>query len=305
MLFSDIGLIADDFSYKPHAYVGVDQGTIAYVGTTAPTQDFGGRCTTGRGKVLMPGMVNAHSHAPMTLMRGYAENLALDDWLNTTIFPFEAQMTDEDVYPATVLAIAEMLRFGTTSFSDMYYFNDARARAILETGIKCNLCHTVIDFEGTPYAQKEDAAENERLVRDYHGANGGRLLIDMGLHAEYTSNPVTVQTFAQATKEIGLRIQVHVSETAKEVRECKDRHEGRTPVRYLADLGVFDNPTTAAHCVWLEGDDYALLANHGVTVASNPVSNAKLGSGIADLPGMRAAGVRVALGTDGGRATTT
>lgn len=298
MLFSDIGLIADDFSYKPHAYVGVDQGTIAYVGTTAPTQDFG-EVYDGAGKVLMPGMVNAHSHAPMTLMRGYAENLALDDWLNTMIFPFEAQMTDEDVYPATVLAIAEMLRFGTTSFSDMYYFNDARARAILETGIKCNLCHTVIDFEGTPYAQKEDAAENERLVRDYHGANGGRLLIDMGLHAEYTSNPVTVQTFAQATKEIGLRIQVHVSETAKEVRECKDRHKGRTPVRYLADLGVFDNPTTAAHCVWLEGDDYALLANHGVTVASNPVSNAKLGSGIADLPGMRAAGVRVALGTDG------
>lgn len=297
MLFSDIGVITDQFCYKPHAYVGVADGRIAYVGDERPAQDFG-EIYDGRGKVLMPGMVNAHSHAPMTLMRGYAENLALDDWLQTMIFPFEAQMREEEVYPATLLAIAEMLRFGTTSFSDMYYFNDARARAVLESGIKCNLCHTVIDFAGTPYQDLKDAAENARLIREYHGQNNGRLLIDMGLHAEYTSNPTTVQTFAAATHEAGLRVQVHVSETEKEVAECKERHEGRTPVAYLADMGLFDNPTTAAHCVWLEGDDYALLAEKGVTVASNPVSNAKLGSGIADLPGMQKAGITVAIGTD-------
>ena len=298
MLFSDIGFVTDEFTYQEHAYVGVADGRIAYVGTERPVQDFG-EVYDGRGKVLMPGMVNAHSHAPMTLMRGYAENLALDDWLNIMIFPFEAQMTDEDVYPATKLAIAEMLRFGTTSFSDMYYFNDARSRAILETGIKCNLCHTIVNFDGTPYEDLDDAELNRRLVREYHGGNNGRLLIDMGLHAEYTSNPTTVQTFAQATREMGLRMQVHVSETSKEVAECKERHDGCTPVRYLSDMGLFDSPTTAAHCVWLEGDDYAILAEKGVTVASNPVSNAKLGSGIADLPGLQKAGVRVAIGTDG------
>ena len=297
MLFEHIGIIDGDFAYKADCFVGVRGDTIAYVGQQAPAEDFGGRYD-GTGKVLLPGLVNAHSHAPMTLMRGYAENLALDDWLNTMIFPFEAKMTDDEVYPATLLAIAEMLRFGTTSFSDMYYFSDTRARAVLESGIKCNLCDTLIDFAGTPYAQMEMSKVNEHLHQSYHGAGGGRLLIDMGLHAEYTSTPIAVSTFAQATREKGLRVHVHVSETRKEVEDCKGRHDGMTPVAYLEAMGVFDNPTTAAHCVWLEPDDFAILAKHGVTVATNPISNAKLGSGIADERGLAAAGVRVAIGTD-------
>lgn len=297
MLFSDITLLDEDFICREHRYVGVRDGIIVYIGMAAPSEDYG-EVYEGTGRLLIPGLVNAHSHAPMTLLRGYAENLALDEWLNTRIFPFEAKMTDEDVYPATLLAIAEMLRFGTTSFSDMYYHSDARARAILESGIKCNMCHTVLDFENNPYCLKDDAALNTGLIEHYHGANGGRLLIDMGLHAEYTSNPTTVETFAQATKELGLRVQVHVSETAKEVEECKQRHDGKTPPRYLADLGLFDSPTTAAHCVWLEGDDFDLLADKDVTVATCPVSNAKLGSGVADEPALRKAGVRVAIGTD-------
>ena len=119
MLFAHIGVIDENFEFRPDCFVGVRGDTIAYLGADEPAEDFGERYD-GRGKVLLPGLVNAHSHAPMTLMRGYAENLALDDWLNTMIFPFEAKMTDDEVYPATMLAIAEMLRFGTTSFSDMY-----------------------------------------------------------------------------------------------------------------------------------------------------------------------------------------
>ena len=297
MLFAHIGIVDEEFDYQPDCFVGVRGDTIAYIGAEEPSEDFGERYD-GRGKVLLPGLVNAHSHAPMTLMRGYAENLALDDWLNTMIFPFEAKMTDDEVYPATQLAIAEMLRFGTTSFSDMYYFCDARARAILESGIKCNMCDTLIDFAGVPYAELPTAAVNEHIFKAYHGANGGRFLVDMGLHAEYTSTPTSVQTFAERTKELGLRVHVHVSETRKEVEECKQRHGGLTPPAYLASLGVFDNPTLAAHCVWLEGDDFALLAEKGVTVATNPISNAKLGSGIADERALAAAGVRVAIGTD-------
>ena len=195
MLFTHIGVIDEDFAFQSDCFVGVRGDTIAYVGSEEPGADFGERYD-GTGKVLLPGLVNAHSHAPMTLMRGYAENLALDEWLNTMIFPFEAKMTDDEVYPATVLAIAEMLRFGTTSFSDMYYFSDTRARAVLETGIKCNLCDTLIDFAGTPYAELPVSKTNEHLWRAYHGANNGRLLVDMGLHAEYTSTPMSVRTFA-------------------------------------------------------------------------------------------------------------
>ena len=297
MLFTHIGIIDEDFAYRPDCFVGVRGDTIAYVGAEEPAGDFGERYD-GTGKVLLPGLVNAHSHAPMTLMRGYAENLALDAWLNTMIFPFEAQMTDAEVYPATLLAIAEMLRFGTTSFSDMYYFSDARARAVLESGIKCNLCDTLVDFENTPYAQLPVAKVNDHLFKSYHGANGGRLLFDMGLHAEYTSNPTAVRSFAEAAKDLGVRVHVHVSETRKEVEECKARHNGLTPPAYLAAMGVLDSPTLAAHCVWLEGDDFALLAEKGATVATNPISNAKLGSGIADERALSAAGVRVAIGTD-------
>ena len=297
MLFEHIGIIDEDFAYRPDCFVGVQGSTIAYIGEAAPEQDFGERYD-GTGKVLLPGLVNAHSHAPMTLMRGYAENLALDEWLNTMIFPFEAKMTDDEVYPAMLLAIAEMLRFGTTSFSDMYYFSDTRAKAVLESGIKCNLCDTLIDFANSNYEDLPMAPLNRHLVEAYHGANDGRLLVDMGLHAEYTSNPTVVRGFAEATKQMGLRIHVHVSETQKEVQECKARHDGMTPPAYLAALGVFDNPTIAAHCVWLEPGDFALLAEHGVTVATNPISNAKLGSGIADERGLAAAGVRVAIGTD-------
>ncbi len=297
MLFKNIGVIDADFNYLPNQYVGVAGDTIAYLGSEPPAADYG-ETYDGTGKVMLPGLVNAHSHAPMTLMRGYAENLALDDWLNTMIFPFEAQMTDAEVYPATLLAIAEMLRFGTTSFSDMYYFSDTRARAILESGIKCNMCDTLVDFSGAPYDELPIAQMNKHLHESYHGANGGRLLVDWGLHAEYTSNPTVVRGFAASAREMGARVHVHVSETRKEVEECKERHNGMTPPAYLADLGVFDSPTLAAHCVWLEEGDYELLSRYGVTVASNPISNAKLGSGIANVRALQAAGVRIAVGTD-------
>lgn len=297
MLFAHIGVVDESFAYRPDCYVGVRGDIIEYLGATEPAEDYGERYD-GRGKVLLPGLVNAHSHAPMTLMRGYAENLALYDWLESMIFPFEAKMTDDEVYPATLLAIAEMLRFGTTSFSDMYYFSDTRARAVLESGIKCNLSDTLIDFTNAHYGDLPMAATNEHLFKSYHGANGGRLRFDMGLHAEYTSNPTVVRSFAQVAKEMGVVVHVHVSETQKEVAECKERHNGLTPPAYLAEMGVFESPTLAAHCVWLEGDDFALLAEKGVTVATNPISNAKLGSGIADQRTMMAAGVRMAIGTD-------
>ena len=247
----------------------------------------------------MPGMFNAHAHAPMTLLRGYAENKALDAWLNDKIFPFEAKLDDEKAYPATLLAIAEMLRFGTVSFSDMYFFSDARARAVGESGIKCNMSECFMDFKGVDYRESDAYTLNERLIREYHNAFNGRLKVDMSLHSEYLTTPLFARSFAESAIEHGLNMQVHLSETKKEQEECKQRHDGKTPAAYFAELGVFDVPTTAAHCVWLEGDDFEILADKGVTAATNPVSNLKLGSGIADEPAITKAGINLALGTDG------
>lgn len=298
MLFESIGLIDDHFEYRPDCYLAVEGSFITHLGSERPVGDFG-EIYDGRGKILMPGLFNAHSHAPMTLLRGYAENLPLDRWLNEKVFPFEDLITDADAYDATLLAIAEMLRFGVVSFSDMYFFNDARAYAVLDSGVKANLCPTVTDFVGQRYEDTANAAIFEDYFHRFHGAGDGRLLIDMGLHAEYTSTPAMVESFGKAVKQLGARLHIHLSETKNEVEECKERHGGMTPPAYFEHLGLFDNPTLAAHGVWLEPEDFEILARHELTVASCPASNAKLGSGIADIKTMRAAGIPLALGTDG------
>ena len=298
LLFEDISVVDGAGALTEHAYVGVRDGRIDYVGGAAPQGAYDERYA-GAGKVLMPGLYNAHSHVPMTLLRGRGENLPLDRWLNESIFPFEALISDEDAYWATLLGIAEMARFGVVAFSDMYYHSDARAKAVLESGIKCNLGHSVLCFDDSAYEDLPAAAVNRHLVEELHGAGDGRLLVDYNLHAEYTSTERVARGLADAAREAHVRMQVHVSETASEVEACKERHGGLTPVAYLAECGLFDVPTTAAHCVWLEGDDAEILADRGVYVATNPASNAKLGSGIADVAGLQRAGVTLCLGTDG------
>lgn len=300
MLFSDITVIDEDFEAKPHQWVGTRDGKIAYVGSAAPAaeQDFG-EVYDGTRKVLMPGMYNAHAHAPMTLLRGYAEDLPLQSWLNDAVFPFEAQITDEAAYPATLLAIAEMLRHGTVSFSDMYYYTDMRAKAVLESGIKCNLSEAALSFEETPYDELPIKALNERYVRDYHNAGDGRLKVDLSVHAEYTSNPLLVEGVGQQAVDLGVRTHIHMSETKSEHEECKQRHNGMSPAAYFESLGFFRQPCTAAHCVWTDEADWEILKRNGVTATTNPASNLKLGSGIAPVPAMLDAGVSVALGTDG------
>ena len=298
LLFKDITVLTEEGKTVPHAYVGVTDSTISHFQLTQPEGAFD-RVIDGRGKLLMPALYNAHAHVPMTLLRGRGDNLPLDRWLNEAIFPFEAHIDAEATYHATLLGIAEMLRFGVVSFTDMYFQTEARARAVLDSGAKCNLSDCVVCSEpGMTYYDLPLAKENEQWIAQYHGAGDGRLLIDMSLHAEYTSTPEVVRTLADATKAAGLRMQVHVSETQKEVQECIERH-GKTPPVYLADLGLFDVPTTADHCVWLTDEDRSVLAEKGVFIACCPASNAKLGSGIADIKAMKAAGITLTLGADG------
>lgn len=300
MLFANIDLLDENFDHKTHQWVGVKDGCIAYVGDVAP-EDISayGEIYEGGNKLLMPAFYNAHAHAPMTLLRGYAENLPLQVWLDTMVWPFEAKMTPEDNYWATLLACAEMARYGVVSFSDMYYATDERVRAVIESGLKANICESDLYFEEKPFAAYDICAKCEEYVSKYHGAADGRILIDYNIHAEYTSNPQTCKDIAEVTKAKGLRMHLHASETKSEHEECKQRRGGLTPIAYFESLGVLDSPTTAAHCVWCEPSDLDILADHGVFVAANPASNMKLGSGYAPIPAMLERGVNVCLGTDG------
>jgi len=327
MLFENISYLTPDFEVA-HGFVGVKDGHIVYVGEMDPTtppplsanssSDASARTSgtperapafsagdfkeryDGAGRLLIPGMYNTHTHIPMTLLRGYAESLSLQDWLTQRIFPFEAKLTDESAYPATLLGIAEMLRFGVVSFTDMYYFTEARVRAITESGIKANICEGLMVFDpDATYEQLPAQARNEQLVQRYHNTLDGRLKIDLNIHSEYISNPQVVRAVGEHAVELGVQTHVHISETSLEHEECKGRRGGLTPVQYFDSLGFFRAPCTAAHCVWTEPEDWALLAERGVTVSANPASNMKLASGFAPIPQMLAAGVNVALGTDG------
>jgi len=297
MLFSNIDILDENLDHRAGQYVGVKDGLIMYIGDAPPKEDYG-ESYDGTGKLLMTGFYNAHSHSAMTLMRGYAENLALSDWLNTRIFPFEAKLDSEAIYNGTMMAIAEMLRFGIVSTTDMYFNGEANARAVLETGVKMNYSNSVTCFDDRGLKELPIYAETVENIRSFHNAGDGRLKMDLSVHAEYTNTEKVVRDMAELARETGLNTHIHLSETKSEHEECKARRGGRTPAQFFNDAGLFDGSTTAAHCVWLEEADFDILAEKGVTVASNPVSNLKLASGFCNAPKMLRKGINVALGTD-------
>ena len=296
MLFKDITILDENFEIKPHMYVGVKEDKIDYIGSKMPDGDYG-RVYDGHEKLLMTGFFNAHSHSPMSLMRGYGENLTLQDWLGTKIFPFEDHLDSNAVYWGTYLDLAEATRFGVVSTSDMYYFCPDMARAYSAAGAKGNICRSIAAFEEEDFRKSSRGLESIEFYKEWHGRENGRIKVDMSLHAEYTSVPGVVKQLAEYTKEIGAGMQVHVSETKKEHEECIGRH-GKTPTAYLADLGLFDTNATAAHCVWVTDEDMEILKGKKVTVATNPVSNLKLASGVCNVPALMKKGINVALGTD-------
>ncbi len=302
MLFRDISLIDENFTVQDHCWVATQGAYITYVGSEMPPFAVcaeAGEEVSGEGRLLMPALYNAHAHAPMTLLRGYAENVPLQRWLNDLVWPFEAKMTAEDNYWGMLLALAEAARYGTVSLSDMYFHEHHRARAVVESGMKANLCHSFISGPEMSYKASPDYAYAEALFDEVDGAGNGRVILDYNIHGEYTTNPAFCTEIAEAAAARGKRIQLHLSETQAEHEECKARHEGMSPLAYFDSIGVLDVPVTAAHCVWVDDEDIALMATRGVTAALNPASNMKLGSGFAPAQKLLDAGVNVALGTDG------
>jgi 5-methylthioadenosine/S-adenosylhomocysteine deaminase len=301
MLFNDITVFTPGGEVRENAFVGTDGGRIAYIGDSAPLGggDSYDRVYDGRGKLLMPGFYNAHAHSPMTLLRGYGENLALHDWLRTRIFPFEDNIYPEAVYHATLLAMAESFRYGIVSTSDTYFHAEDMVRAVIESGAKANTARALACFDDDMDMYDMDSFKAAKLLfEQYDGAEDGRVRIDMAIHMEETSTERVARQLAEYAAKIGARVQVHISETEPEHEGCKERHEGRTPIAYFNDLGLFESPTTAAHCVWVDEGDIAIMKEKGVTVASCPVSNLKLASGVANVPAFMDAGLSVAIGTD-------
>lgn len=297
MLFTNIDVLRADGTLLAGQYVAVRDGRIVHVGKSVHTDDWG-EIVDGKDRLLLPGFYNVHTHAAMTLMRGYGEGLPLDRWLYERIFPFEEKLTGEDIYWGTLLGIAEMLSTGTVSFSDMYYHCGRVARAVLDSGVKANIGRSVsCTEEKTRFRDLPAYSETRELLDTAQGLGNGRIRIDVAPHSEYTTHPSLLAEMAELAGEYGARIQTHLSETEKEQRECVGRY-GKTPARVMKDAGVFDHPTTAAHCVWATDRDLELLAEKGVTVAHCPQSNLKLGSGVAPVEKMRRMGIAVALGTD-------
>ena len=247
--------------------------------------------------LIMPGLVNVHTHAAMALFRGLADDLPLMQWLQEYIFPKEATLTGEVVYQATLLSLCEMIKSGTTSFCDMYLFAADVARAVELSGMRAWLGEVLYDFPSPNYGTLENGFVYTQALLD-HYRNHPLITVTIDPHAVYTCSPDLLTRLGALASEQGALYVIHLAENEEEVRTCRERY-GRTPVAHLEALGLLGPQVVAAHCVMLSEAEIALLAHRGVKVAHCPESNLKLASGIAPVVQMLADGIIVGLGTDG------
>lgn len=281
--------------------VAIDENLIIAIGPAEQIlADYSAAETLdGENRIVLPGLVNGHSHAAMTLLRGVADDLALMDWLNNYIFPAEVEFVDaEFVRIGTELACWEMIRGGTTTFVDMYYFPDTIADVVDRCGLRAMISATVID-QRSPDAENASDSINKgnAFIERWLGRNG-RITPIFGPHANYTLNSEQLSATRAAAMQYGIPISIHLSESPFEVQYSKDTY-GMTSIDLLESIGFFEGPTIAAHVVWPTEEEIPILASRKVGVIHNPTSNMKIASGIAPVAAMLEAGVRVGLGTDG------
>lgn len=295
ILIKNAEIVTDGPDY-PKKYIGITDRKITYIGKDKPEGYDGARIIDATGKLAAAGMVNAHTHIAMCLLRSYGDDMALMDWLQNKVWPAEAGLKDGDCYWGTRLGILEMLKGGTTAFADMYFFEDETARAVEESGIRACLAR---GLTGDKY-DKEDQrlAENVRLYKDWNGKADGRLTVMLGPHAPYTCSEEYLKLLVEAAGELGSEMHMHLSETQQEVKDCVAQH-GKTPIAYADSLGILDRGCLIAHAVWATDEEIDLMAKKHARVAHNPQSNLKLASGIAPVEKMMTKGIPVGLGTDG------
>ncbi|MGH9702991.1 MAG: amidohydrolase family protein [Candidatus Acidiferrales bacterium] len=280
--------------------VAVRGDTILAVGTRAELESrfHTSQKIDARGMIVMPGLINGHQHAAMTLFRGLADDLPLNDWLEKYIFPAEAKNVTEDfVVWGTRLGVLEMLRGGTTTYADMYYFEDAVARVTKEAGMRAILAETIIDF---PAPDNKTTAQAFSYTEDFLKLwkNDPLITASVGPHSIYTCSEKTVQDSAALARRYHAPIQIHLSEAPFELDQSRAKH-GATPVAYLERIGVLGPDVIGAHCICVDAGDIALLAERGVGCVHNPSSNMKTASGVSPVVDMIAAGMNEGLGTDG------
>ena len=283
----------------------IEGGSVAIAGeaivAVGPDGDFdphdAKQVIDAQGGLILPGLINTHTHAAMALFRGLADDLPLMSWLNDHIFPAEAKLTEEMVRQGTRLACAEMIRSGTTCFCDMYLYEDAVAEAALECGMRAVVGEVLYDFPSPNYGAIEKGFEyTARMMERWAGDSLIRIAVEP--HSPYLCQPSLLERAARLAGENGALLVIHVAETQSEAAQIKGKY-GATPVGHLANLEVLGPNMVACHGVVLTADDIDLLSRFDVKVSHNPESNMKLASGIAPVPELLAAGVCVGLGTDG------
>ncbi len=303
LLITNATLLANpaDGHLQMATYLAVKDGAIVGIGAMADldAQPEADHIINAAGNLVMPGLINCHNHGAMTLFRGLADDLPLMTWLNEHIFPAEARLVDaEMVYWCSKLAAAEMILDGTTTVADAYFHEDAAAKAFCEAGLRAVVAQGIIDFPapGVP-DPKQNITAAANFLATWQGKNS-LLTPALFCHSPYTCSPDTLQRAKGLAREAGNLFFIHLAETREEVAQLKEQH-GCTPVGLLHKLGLLDAKTVCVHCVWLEEGDIGLLRESGAKVVTCPESNMKLGSGIAPLAELLAAGVEVGLGTDG------
>ncbi len=299
ILFKNATVITMDDSCPvfENAFVGIKGRKIEYVGTAKP-EGVAKREIDARGKVLMPGLINTHTHVPMTLFRGLSDDCELDVWLREHIWPAEDKLTPDSVRAGTELAVAEMIASGTTSFSDSYFFVDAIADVALLSGIRANLSRSIVG-DGENFDAMPSVNEARELFSRIHMADDGRLRADASIHAEYTSETKCRQKVAEIAREKGQILQIHTSESQSEHESCIKKY-GKTPTEQFLAEGIFEGTRPLlAHCCYITERDMEIIKSAKGSVAHCPVSNLKLASGVAPVTAMLAKGVNVGLATDG------
>lgn len=280
-----------------HGYMLVEGDTISYIGEERPEGVEGAETLDGKGLLFLPGLINTHGHAAMSLLRGYGDDMVLQTWLQEKMWPMEAKFTAADVYAGTALSVLEMLKGGTTTFLDMYDHMDEVAKVVEESGIRAVLMRGAIGL-CSPEEQDQKLKEAIAFAQNWHGKAEGRITTMMSPHAPYTCPPAFIEKFVQAAHDLDLPMHTHMSETRAEVEQNVNDY-GVRPVEHLLKLGMFSRPTLLAHAVHLTDEEIDIMAAHGVTISHNPGSNLKLASGVARVPELLKKGVVVSLGTDG------
>jgi 5-methylthioadenosine/S-adenosylhomocysteine deaminase len=278
--------------------IAVRDGEIVYVGKSSTAADIKAETQIeAKGNIALPGLINCHTHAPMTLFRGIAEDQTLDTWLNETIWPLETKLKREDVYAGALLACLEMIKSGTTCFADMYFHEDMVARAVEKSGLRGALAEGIIETGNKALGEKM-LSEGVNFVRLFNGYADGRVTALLGPHAVYSCSPELLAKVRRKASELKAGIHVHLAES-KKMTEQIEREQGSSEVEILDKIGFLETDVIAAHCTELSNKDIQILSKHRVNVAYNPVANMKLGSGTPKIKDLVDYGVNVCIGTDG------